>query len=173
MAISESCKFELKSHVDRLVREKEISRLQAIQILANESDQPVETLRKQDFRARSELGQSVPKYEQKQKCKKCGRRFALKDPEVNFIGLCRWCRDNEVRKERVLKIIEERKKTPIDQISEKFWLQFIDMVNGAFNGNVPTGKVSEDVLDKVGSAQNKINRNYNDLFKSSEPKYIS
>lgn len=60
MAISEVCKFELKAQVDRLQREKEITRGQAIAIVADECDLLKETARKMDQRARKELGQIVP-----------------------------------------------------------------------------------------------------------------
>jgi hypothetical protein len=60
MAISDVCKFELKSNTDRLVREKSITRKEAIAQLAHELGLLEETARKKDYRARKALGQIVP-----------------------------------------------------------------------------------------------------------------
>lgn len=61
MAISEVCKFEFKANVDRVVREQKISRRKAIATVAYDIGLLEETARKQDLRARKELGQIVPK----------------------------------------------------------------------------------------------------------------
>ena len=58
---SQQCKFELKANVDRVHREKGISRTQAVAEVAAELDLHVETARTQDKRARRELGQIEPK----------------------------------------------------------------------------------------------------------------
>jgi hypothetical protein len=60
MAISDTCKFEFKSNVDRVQREKKCSRRRAIAELAVELELLEETARKMDQRARKELGQIVP-----------------------------------------------------------------------------------------------------------------
>ena len=61
MAISKQCKFELKAHADKIQKEKGVSRLEVLKQLANETDQPLETVRTQDRRAKEELVQNEPK----------------------------------------------------------------------------------------------------------------
>lgn len=61
MAISDICKYQLKSHVDRVQKDKECSRRRAIALVAREAGIIEETARKKDYRARIELGQIVPK----------------------------------------------------------------------------------------------------------------
>jgi hypothetical protein len=60
MAISEVCKFEFKGMVDKVQKEKRLSRDQAIAIVADECDLLIETARTMDKRARKALVQDEP-----------------------------------------------------------------------------------------------------------------
>ena len=59
--VSNQCKYEFKANVDRVQKDKQISRREAIAVLADEIGLLEETARKMDQRARKELGQIVPK----------------------------------------------------------------------------------------------------------------
>ena len=67
MAISAVCKFEFKSNVDKVQKEKQISRTKAVAAVALENGILEETGRTMDKRARKELGQLEPKKENTKK----------------------------------------------------------------------------------------------------------
>lgn len=176
MAISEGCKFEVKSHVDKLVREQGVSRLQAIKTLADESDQPVETLRKQDLRARSELGQIVPKKDwptckngTKGKCKLWGGNLPVaKNPAGKPAkhSLCPHCRKEELKEQKLNKhrqeleaATEKFEANPVDAESDKFWNELSNQMLPNFESmnGIPCGKVSEEVLHKIDSWSKNLN----------------
>jgi hypothetical protein len=166
MAISDQCKFELKANVDRVKKEKQISRRKAIALLANELGLVEETARKKDYRARKELGQFVPTSVGAPKCIRCDDKRAVMSKKTGKPmkhGLCRQCKiadngnHNGPNHKKVSKKAQrEFDKISIDPKAEKFWYGAAAKIEALFE--VPAiGKVGIEVFRRVKSAQGLMN----------------
>lgn len=114
MTISDTCKFEFKANVDRVVREDRCARRVAIAKLAAEIGLLEETARKKDQRARKELGQIVPKTELTETTEQNPNLKKLEKPSVPTHG---GSRQNSGRKPKpVIEIVSEDFQTAFDQM---------------------------------------------------------
>ena len=145
MAISKVCKLELKANVDRVQKEKQISRRKAVELVANEIGLIGETVRKADLRARQELGQVVPT--EWPKCKKCGTEEVAHATRTrpNKDRLCSQCRRQA--DETKLKVAQETfDAITVDAASDEFWRNFTASAQAKLADGIPLNKVEPETL---------------------------
>ncbi|MHC4292179.1 MAG: hypothetical protein ACYSTR_08205 [Planctomycetota bacterium] len=156
MEISQVCKFEVKEHIDHLVKTDGISRNEASKRVASwlssitgKGIKP-ETIRKKDQRARKEVGTNVPN-EDRPKCKKCGHwrvKLSPRTREPMSHGLCHDCLSKQNKEEKNRKSKEEFDKIPISAEAEKFWNEALPKLEEIFENPI-IGKVSQETYKRI------------------------
>ena len=180
MAISDQCKFELKANVDRVKKEKQISRRKAIAQLALELGIIEETARKKDYRARKELGQIVPISGKAPTCIICQDKPVIMSKKTGKPmphGLCRQCKviDNGKKDTRNPKVTKKAQRAfdqkSIDLKAEKYWSNVASTIDDLFKKPV-IEKVGVEVFRKVKLAQEIMNSYVNLLEEESTPQLL-
>ena len=170
MAITGTCQYEIKEHIDHYV-ETGLTKTEASKKIAAEFEKidikiKPETVRKKGQRASEKLGTNVPT------CKRCKKNQVKKSPSTKKPmdhGLCQNCRSADLKKEKAKpKNTKNGKVIKVHKPSEEYWEEIISTMDDFLMKPV-VGAVGKTVLGKVFKMRDAMNQRIGELEKMSAP----